>query len=174
MESARGSEAGRGSAMSDERRAMLSRDGLPPLLVKRLTPGAKLPVRADEGAVGYDLHADLSAMKDGRIIIQPCLRGVVPTGLAVAVPPGTYGRIAPRSGLAANRGIDVLAGVVDRSYRGQVKVVLQNHDTFPFTIEHGDRIAQLVLEKCETPDVREVEALDDTARGGNGFGSSGT
>lgn len=143
------------------------------LRVKLLTAGALLPRRADQGAVGYDLHADLSGFQGGVSRVQPHTGMMVPTGIALALPPNVYGRIAPRSGLAAKHGIDVLAGVVDPSYRGEVKIILHNHGGFYFPIKHGDRVAQLLLERVETPDVLEVDALDDTERGSAGFGSSG-
>jgi dUTP pyrophosphatase len=98
---------------------------------------------------------------------------VISTGIAVAVPEGCYGRIAPRSGLAAKHGIDVLAGVVDRSYRGALLVVLLNTGSDAVRLDHGERIAQLIIERCETPAVELVEDLDATERGANGFGSSG-
>jgi dUTP pyrophosphatase len=153
---------------------MLSRDGMPPLLVRRLTAGAMVPRRADEGSVGYDLHADLSGIEAAEITAHSCAVTVVPTGIAVAVPYGTYGRIAPRSGLAVKHGMQVLAGVVDPSYRGEVKVVLLNADYGPVTIRHGDRVAQLVLERVATPDVFDADTLDETARGAGGFGSTGS
>jgi dUTP pyrophosphatase len=91
----------------------------------------------------------------------------------VSVPPGTYGRIAPRSGLALKYFIDVGAGVVDSDYRGPLKVVLFNHGEVPFIVKIGDRIAQLICEKIEYPELREVVSLKDTLRGNGGFGSTG-
>ena len=100
--------------------------------------------------------------------------GTVGTGLVVSLPPGTYARIAPRSGLAIRNFIDVWAGVVDSDYRGEIKVILFNHSAEDFAVQAGDRIAQLILEKIETPQVKKVAALDDTDRGAGGFGSTGT
>jgi len=137
------------------------------LAVQKLSPQAVLPKRADDGAAGYDLTASEMA------VILPGCHGSVHTGLAVAVPGGTYGRVAPRSGLAVRNGIGVLAGVVDASYRGEVMVVLINHSQEPFHVYRGDRIAQLVLERIETPDVVEVGSLPETGRGAGGFGSTG-
>jgi dUTP pyrophosphatase len=137
-------------------------------LVKRLVPEAVLPKISSPGDAGYDLSA--SAALD----VAPGDWKVVPTGLAIAVPEGTYGRVAPRSGLAAKRGITTGAGVVDSSYRGQVGVVLFNHGKESFKIEVGDRIAQLILEKIETLPVVEVDELDCTHRGEGGFGSTGS
>jgi dUTP pyrophosphatase len=102
---------------------------------------------------------------------------VVSTGITVNLPPGTYGRIAPRSGLAVKHGLDTLAGVIDPDYTGEVKVVLQNLDVNqPFVIRPGYRIAQLILEQCVTPEVVEVPGECTslvTERGAAGFGSTG-
>ena len=89
------------------------------------------------------------------------------------IPTGLYARIAPRSGLALKRFIDVGAGVVDGDYRGEVGVILFNHGDQDFKVKMGDRIAQLILEKIDTPPVEEVQGLDDTVRGSGGFGSTG-
>lgn len=143
---------------------------------------AKLPVRGSEDAAGYDLAACLKdecgaprsgVSEEGRIIIMPGERALVKTGLAFTVPKGTYGRIGPRSGFALKNGIDTLAGIIDRDYTHEVGVILVNFGSEPFVIDHGMRVAQLVIEKIETPDVVEVERLDDTARGEGGFGSTG-
>lgn len=95
------------------------------------------------------------------------------TGLAFAIPVGNYGRIAPRSGLAAKHSIDVGAGVIDADYRGEVKVLLFNHSDIDFAINEGDRIAQMIIEKYTLTDLVEVQELDDTVRGAGGFGSTG-
>ena len=95
------------------------------------------------------------------------------TGLAISFSAGLYARIAPRLGLALKRFIDVGAGVVDADYRGEVGVVLFNHGDQDFQVKMGDRIAQLILEKIDTPPVKEVHDLDDTVRGSGGFGSTG-
>jgi len=141
------------------------------LRIKLITDTATPPCRAEAGSVGYDIRADLAA--EGSLIIPPGERAIVSTGIAVAIPPGCYGRIAPRSGLAALLGLDVLAGVVDPSYRGEVRVVLLNTGRSAVRIPHGDRIAQLILERCETPAVELVADLDETERGAGGFGSTG-
>lgn len=137
------------------------------LLVKTLRPAAKIPRRESPGAAGYDL----SSVDD--VTIPPRDRAIVRTGIAIAVPEGTYGRVAPRSGLAAKHGIDVLAGVIDEDYRGEIAVILLNAGDEPFHIAVGDRIAQLVLERIATPMVAVVKDLDSTARGEGGFGSTG-
>ncbi|MDC1215658.1 dUTP diphosphatase [bacterium] len=100
-------------------------------------------------------------------------KGLVKTDLSIAIPKDTYARVAPRSGLAWKHFIDVGAGVVDYDYRGNVGVILFNHSDTDFAIQHGDRVAQLILERITTPEVVEVEDLDDTARGAGGFGSTG-
>jgi len=138
------------------------------LKVKRINADAKLPTRGSEGAAGYDLQSVESC------VILPSKRAVVATGISIELPIGVYGRIAPRSGLAVKNGIQVGAGVVDADYRGEVKVVLFNHDdTKQYVIKPGDRIAQLVLERCETPSVEEIFDISDTQRGEGGFGSTG-
>ena len=98
---------------------------------------------------------------------------LVSTDLSIATPEDTYGRIAPRSGLAAKHFIDTGAGVIDADYRGEVKVLLFNHSEKDFEIKVGDRIAQLVLERIYTPEVMEVENLEESVRGAGGFGSTG-
>jgi dUTP pyrophosphatase len=151
------------------------------LRVRRLSPTAALPVRASAEAAGYDISACLvderggsrgSFTENATITLAPGARAHVPTGLAFTVPVGTYGRIGPRSGLALRHGIDTLAGIIDRDYTDEVGVILVNLGQEPFVIRHGMRIAQLVVERIETPQVVEVERLDDTARAG-GFGSTG-
>ena len=100
-------------------------------------------------------------------------RAMLKTDIAIAVPSGTYGRVASRSGLALKHGLDVGAGVIDEDYRGNVGVILFNHTDVDFIVAAGDRVAQLILEKIVTPDVEVVEDLSETARGGGGFGSTG-
>jgi len=137
------------------------------LCVRRLRPSAALPVRGSGAAAGFDLAAaEAASVKAGG-------KAIVKTGWAIAIPWGTYARIAPRSGLAAKRMIQVGAGVVDYDYRGEVGVVLFNHGTEDFEVAVGDRIAQLVLEEISMAPCVEVESLDDTARGAGGFGSTG-
>ena len=137
------------------------------LLVKRLSASATLPTRASDLAAGYDLYST-----EGCVVL-PGKRAVLPTGVAIMLPKGTYGRIAPRSGLAVKHGINVGAGVVDRDYTGEIKVVLFNHDRHAYVVKPGYRIAQLIIEKCEYPPLVEVDSLDETQRGDDGFGSTG-
>ena len=133
---------------------------------------AIMPKRADEGAAGYDL----SSVEF--IVLGPNERKIVNTGVVIECPTDCYARIAPRSGLAAKYGIDVLAGVVDSSYRGNIKVILYNTDkNNSVEIEVGDKIAQLIFERIYTPEFEEVDSIDkltDTNRGFGGFGSTGT
>ncbi|KAM0915246.1 hypothetical protein ACQ4PT_010978 [Festuca glaucescens] len=137
------------------------------LKVKRLSPNAILPSRASAHAAGYDLSSAVEA------VIPARGRALVATDLSVAVPEGTYARIAPRSGLAWKRGIDVGAGVVDADYRGPVGVLLFNHSDADFAVRPGDRVAQMVVERVAAPEVAEVDDLDATVRGDCGFGSTG-
>ncbi|RFU29674.1 hypothetical protein B7463_g6653, partial [Scytalidium lignicola] len=142
-------------------------DSPPPLLIKKLSDKAKLPTRGSEFAAGYDIYAskDTIVPARGKVLVD--------TDISMAVPDGTYGRIAPRSGLASKHHIDTGAGVIDADYRGPVKVLLFNHAETDFEIKEGDRIAQLVLERIYTPEVVEVQELVETVRGAGGFGSTG-
>ncbi|KAK3826818.1 MAG: dUTP diphosphatase [Linnemannia elongata] len=137
------------------------------LLVKKLSDKARIPTRGSKHAAGFDLYSAKS------MTIPAQSQGIVPTDISIAVPEGTYGRVAPRSGLAVKHFVDVGAGVVDYDYRGPLGVVLFNFGKNDFVIEEGDRIAQLVLEKVYLCDALEVEDLDATERGANGFGSTG-
>lgn len=137
------------------------------LLVKKLSPHAILPTRGSSYSAGYDLYASKS------IVIAARSRGIVDTDIAIALPQSTYGRVAPRSGLAVKSGIDVGAGVIDEDYRGHVMVLLFNHSDAEFVVNAGDRIAQLIIEQIVTPPVQEVTELTDTTRGTGGFGSTG-
>lgn len=125
------------------------------------------PVRSSTRAAGLDLCSaySYSVPSHGKLVVS--------TDLIVHVPPGSYGRVAPRSGLAVNRFIDVGAGVIDEDYRGILGVVLFNHGPEPFEIKRGDRIAQLICEKIFYPRAVEIRALEPTARGDGGFGSTG-
>jgi dUTP pyrophosphatase len=149
------------------RRKLSSRilDGL--IKCKLLTPGAKLPTKGSVNAAGFDLCSLV------QVILYPGCRSCIPTGISLSIPPGYYGRVAPRSGLAVKNGIDVLAGVCDADFRGEINVVLINHGEDVAHFLPGDRIAQLIIEKCGFWEFEEVEELDDTARGAGGFGSTG-
>lgn len=136
--------------------------------VKKLNERAILPSRGSAKAAGFDLSSVEEILIPGN-----CGKALIPTGWSVAVPQGTYGRVAPRSGLAWNKNIMVNAGVIDRDYRGEVKVILVNLSPEPFLVKVGDRVAQLILECNVTPPVTEVAILDETSRSEKGFGSSG-
>jgi dUTP pyrophosphatase len=140
------------------------------LRYRRLRVAARPPTQAHEGDAGYDLHAAEA------VTIDPGERASVGTGIAVAIPDGQAGLVIPRSGLAARHGISVVnaPGLIDSGYRGELCVLLLNTDrSQPFTVEPGDRIAQLVLVRVETEELEEVAELDETARGVGGFGSTG-
>mmetsp|Transcript_18749 Transcript_18749/g.46564 ORF Transcript_18749/g.46564 Transcript_18749/m.46564 type:complete len:168 (-) Transcript_18749:54-557(-) len=140
----------------------------PPLLVKKLSEDATIPTKGSVLSAGFDLYAAKPTS------IGPGERGIVATDISIKCPPGTYARIAPRSGLAVKKGIDCGAGVVDADYRGPVGVVLFNLDkTNTFEVQKGDRIAQMILEKINMAGIVEVQDLDETERGAGGFGSTG-
>lgn len=140
------------------------------LRVLLLDPAATLPSLAHDGDAGYDLHA-LEAFE-----LAPGERATVRTGIAIEVSPGHAALVLPRSGLAIKHGISVVnaPGLIDSGYRGEVKVLLLNTDPREtFTAAAGDRIAQLVLVRVESPPVEEAESLTDSTRADGGFGSSG-
>jgi dUTP pyrophosphatase len=140
------------------------------LLFQRLRRDAVLPTRGTAGAIGLDLYAC------GHHVIEPMERRLVPIGFALAIPPGYYGRVAPRSGLAVRSGLDVLAGVIDSDYRGELAVVLINFGTDRVALQPGDRVAQLIMERAEQfepAEIAEGETLPETARGTGGYGSTG-
>lgn len=136
------------------------------LRFKKLDERAVLPKRGSVLAAGLDV----CSIED--VELGPRQRGMAKTGLAVAIPPGFYGRIAPRSGLASKHGLDVLAGVIDSDYRGEVCVLLYNTGDAPVTLAAGSKICQLILEQIITPDAAWATDLDETARGTGGFGST--
>jgi len=129
--------------------------------------GGVVPTYASAGAAGADLRAseDVEIPRGGRV--------AVPTGLRLQLPPDHVGLVWPRSGLAVRHGIDTLAGVIDSDYRGEVRVVLVNHGQAAFPIAAGDRIAQLLIQRVERAAFVDSAALEDTDRGGSGFGSTG-
>ncbi|KAM3378301.1 deoxyuridine 5'-triphosphate nucleotidohydrolase [Capsicum galapagoense] len=135
--------------------------------VKKLSDKAVLPSRGSPLSAGYDLSSATETKVPARG------KALVPTDLSIAVPQGTYARIAPRSGLTWKHSIDVGAGVVDADYRGPVGVILFNHSDVDFEVKIGDRIAQLIIEKIIVPEVEVVDDLDSTVRGSGGFGSTG-
>ncbi len=132
----------------------------------KLSKDSLIPKRHTEGSAGFDLHAL------DPISIWPDEWQKIKTGISVKIPDGHVGLIKPRSSLAVRHGLDVLAGVIDSDYRGELIVVLINHSSDRYDIGTGDRIAQLIITPVVTESV-EVAWLDDTARGSNGFGSTG-
>jgi len=135
--------------------------------VRRIHPDAKLPARGTNWSAGADLCC-LEAFTLG-----PRERKSVPTGLIVEIPPGWYGRVAPRSGLAARHGVDTLAGVVDPDFRGELTALIVNTGATPVSFDAGDRIAQLIIERAAVCDYVWADELSETERGGGGFGSTG-
>jgi dUTP pyrophosphatase len=150
----------------------------------QLNKDGKEPFQANESDAGYDLFST------EYITIEPFQRRLVSTGISIEIPQGFYGRIAPRSGLACKKGIDVMAGVIDSGYRGEIKVLLINLNFEGYNlkpnafeamfgsankidIKPGDRIAQLIIEKCYKVDWKKMKTLENSERGQGGFGSSG-
>jgi dUTP pyrophosphatase len=148
-----------------EREAETQRPEL--IRTEALRDGARLPQRGSALAAGADLHC-----LEG-FVLSPGERRSIPTGIAVEIPPGYYGRIAPRSGLAVRHGIDTLAGVIDADYRGEIQVLLINHGDHPVEFAAGERIAQLIIERALAVDYQWAERLGETERGAGGFGSTG-
>jgi len=149
-----------------------------------LNPEGKEPFRANDSDAGYDLFST------EYVTLEPLQRKLISTGISVEIPKGFYGRIAPRSGLACKKGIDIMAGVVDSGYRGEIKVLLINLNfegynvkpnafeamfgsTNRIVIRPGDRIAQLIIEQCHNVEWKLMNTLEDSQRGEGGFGSSG-
>ena len=130
-----------------------------------------LPQYVTVGSAGMDLRANL----DKPVVLQPLARCLVPTGIYMALPQGGEAQVRPRSGLALKKGITVLnsPGTIDADYRGEVCVILVNLSAEPFEINDGERIAQMVVARCEQAEWCQVESLDETERGAGGFGHSG-
>lgn len=150
----------------------------------QILPGGKAPTRANEHAVGYDLYAASGAILEPGLDVRPhstfetyvtpsggCVK--VPCGFAMTPPKGYFGLIKGRSGLAVNSSIDVMAGVIDPDYTGEIQVALINHGTQVYHIKKGDRIAQLLLLPYGSAEIAIVEDLTSTERGTGGFGSTG-
>jgi dUTP pyrophosphatase len=136
--------------------------------VKKFSENAIIPTQGTNFAAGYDLYA----AEDALVVCGS--RKLIKTNISMEITPGYYGRIAPRSGLAYKNGIDVLAGVIDSDYRGDIGVILYNTDkNIDFTVKKGDRIAQIIFEACYTATLNTVENLDNTLRQGGGYGSTG-
>ncbi|MDO6355466.1 dUTP diphosphatase [Caloramator sp. CAR-1] len=143
------------------------------LFIKRLDDAKDLPLPKymTKGSVGLDLYANV---KEDTIILPNEIR-LIPTGISISLPDGYEAQIRPRSGLALKHGISLVntPGTIDSDYRGEINLILINFGKEPFTVRRGDRIAQMVINKVEIPEVIEVEELDSTERGEGGFGSTG-
>ena len=150
----------------------------------KIVPNAKEPFRANPSDAGYDLFSTQYET------LEPFQRKLISTGINIEIPEGFYGRVAPRSGLACKKGVDVMAGVIDSGYRGEIKVLLINFSFEGYNlkpnaleamfgsinkinIKPGDRIAQLIIEKCHSAEWKSVNSLEKSKRGEKGFGSSG-
>ena len=146
---------------------------VPPLIVsiQRLSPNATLPAYATPGAAGMDLAAAI----DDPVVLEPGRTALVPCGFAIALPHGFEAQIRPRSGLAAKHGVTVLnaPGTIDCDYRGEVKAILINHGSEPFTIAPGMRVAQMVVAAVEQVVWAPADTLPDTVRADGGFGHTG-
>ena len=144
-----------------------------PVKVRRLEDGNNmpLPVYESQGSSGMDIRA---AVKE-RVLLKPGEIKLIPTGLAVSVPPGYEAQIRPRSGLALHHGIGMVnsPGTIDSDYRGEIGIIMINWGNKPFTIRRGDRIAQMIISKVYRAELSEVDALDATYRGQGGFGHTG-
>ena len=136
------------------------------------TSNNTLPAYETQNSAGMDLRAYLP---EGPVTLEPMQRALVPTGLYMEIPEGYEGQVRPRSGLAIKSGITVLnsPGTIDADYRGQVCVILINLSDKAFVINSGDRIAQLIIARCEQVEVKQVEVLSETERGAGGFGHTG-
>ena len=138
--------------------------------IVRLDPDLPLPAYAHPGDAGADLHSTVD------VTLAPGERALVPTGISIALPTGFVALIHPRSGLAARHGLSIVntPGTVDAGYRGEIKVLLVNHDRhLPVTLRRGDRVAQLLVQRFERARFVEVDALPDSRRGAGGYGSTG-
>ena len=130
-----------------------------------------LPAYATAASAGMDLRADLKEP----LVLGTLERAMVPTGLHIELPVGYEAQVRPRSGLAAKHGISIVnaPGTIDADYRGEIKVILVNLSNEPFTVNPGERIAQMVVARHETVEWEQVDALEDSERGAGGFGSTG-
>ncbi|MBQ7288753.1 MAG: dUTP diphosphatase [Clostridia bacterium] len=140
--------------------------------IKKLHPNAVIPTYGSQFSAGADLYAVLEAS----VVLEPGETKLIPTGLAMEIPEGYAGLIYARSGLASKKGLAPAnkVGVVDADYRGEVMVALHNHSNCAATVESGERIAQLVIAPFLQADFNTVDELNETARGAGGFGSTGT
>jgi dUTP pyrophosphatase len=144
--------------------------------IMRLPHGADLPLPAYQSAAAAGLDLMAAVPEAEPVTIPPGRYAMIPTGIALALPPGTEGQVRPRSGLAAKHGVTVLnsPGTIDPDYRGEVRVLLINHGAENFRIERGMRIAQLIIAEFAAATILDMKSLDETARGHAGFGSTGS
>jgi dUTP pyrophosphatase len=147
----------------------------PQLRLRRLPHGAGLPLPAYQTAYAAGLDLAAAVLAEAPVTLAPGARGLIPTGFAIALPEGFEAQVRPRSGLAAHHGVTVLntPGTIDADYRGEIQVILINLGAEPFVVTRGLRIAQLVIAPVIRATLVEADTLDDTARGGGGFGSTG-
>jgi dUTP pyrophosphatase len=143
--------------------------------VLRLPHSKDLPLPGYQSALAAGMDLLAAVPGNSPLTLAPGHRALVPTGLAIALPPGTEAQVRPRSGLAVKHGLTVLnaPGTIDADYRGELQVLLINHGTEPVAITRGMRIAQLVIAQVTQAALCEVDSLDETKRGGGGFGSTG-
>src|SRR3989338_8823021 len=137
------------------------------LFIKKISATAIIPQYAHPHDAGMDLYASET------IIIAPQERQLIPTGLALAIPSGYVGLIWDKSGIAANHGLKTMAGVIDSGYRGEIKILIHNLSSRPYTVQSGTKIAQMLIQPVVQNEIIEVKELDDTSRGVGGFGSTG-
>ena len=135
--------------------------------IKKLSEDALLPKYAGPREAGMDFHAN------EEVILQPNERKLISTGIAMAIPNGYVGLLWDRSGLAAKHGLKTMGGVIDSTYRGEIKIILHNLSVQEFKVEKGMRIAQMLIQPVEQRELKEVQELDETERGEDGFGSTG-
>lgn len=140
------------------------------LYIKKLSSNSVVPTKGSAEAAGYDLYAHMDTLT---LVIKPYTSVLVFTGIAMKIPYGYYGRIAPRSGFSVRTGLMINAGVIDSDYRGEIKILFQNFSDKYITINNGEKVAQIIIEKIAHCDVVEVTDIDTTSRGTNGFGSTG-
>lgn len=137
------------------------------LKVKKLDPLAKIPTRAHHDDAGMDVYS----VED--LTLRPEERRAIRTGIAMAIPSGYVGLIWDKSGVAAKSGVKTMGGVIDAGYRGEIQVVMRNLSTEDFVIEKGSKIAQMLIQRVELPEIEEADELEDSVRGENAFGSTG-
>ncbi|MBS3123105.1 dUTP diphosphatase [Candidatus Woesearchaeota archaeon] len=135
--------------------------------IKKLHPQAILPKYACANDAGMDFYSLENE------IINPGERKLIPTGIAMAIPPGYVGLIWDKSGIASKHGIKTMGGVIDSGYRGEIKIIMHNLSNTSYMIEKNTKIAQMLIQKVEQKDIVEVEELDESDRGSGGFGSTG-